>query len=82
MCDSVGTRTQDFFIKSEELYQLSYEINCGDKQIRTADTCIFSAVLYQLSYITIGGSRWTRTTEPKGADLQSAVIAAIRYFQL
>ena len=82
MCDSAATRTQDSYIKSIVLYQLSYEINCGDKQIRTADTCIFSAVLYQLSYITIGGSRWTRTTEPKGADLQSAVIAAIRYFQL
>ena len=25
-----------------------------------------------------GGGRWTRTTEPEGADLQSAAIAAMR----
>ena len=28
--------------------------------------------------ITCGG-RWTRTTEPLGADLQSAAIATMRY---
>ncbi len=30
--------------------------------------------------ITCGG-RWTRTTEPLGADLQSAAIATMRYPQ-
>ena len=35
-------------------------------------------MLYQLSYFRICGGRWTRTTEPEGADLQSAAIAAMR----
>ena len=36
-------------------------------------------MLYQLSYFReCCGRRWTRTTEPEGADLQSAAIAAMR----
>ena len=38
-------------------------------------------MLYRLSYfrnIKLSGKRWTRTTEPEGADLQSAAIATMR----
>ena len=33
-------------------------------------------------YILVGGGKRTRTSEPEGADLQSAAIAAMRYPQL
>ena len=41
-----------------------------------------SSASTKLASSPIGGSKWTRTTEPEGADLQSAAIAAMRYSQL
>ena len=35
--------------------------------------------LFAITYILFGGGKRTRTSEPEGADLQSAAIAAMRY---
>jgi hypothetical protein len=55
LCDPAGIRTQDPYIKSVLLYQLSYGIisdsNFSDPAgIRTQDPYIKSVLLYQLSY--------------------------------
>ena len=57
----------------------------GD-EARTRDLQLGRLSLYQLSYSRVlvkanmySGGKWTRTTEPEGADLQSAAIAAMRY---
>ena len=58
VCDPAGARTQDPLIKSQVLYQLSYEIAIIYLQLsksdpagaRTQDPLIKSQVLYQLSY--------------------------------
>ena len=56
-CDLAGIRTQDPIIKSDVLYQLSYQVGafkmCFSSDlagIRTQDPIIKSDVLYQLSY--------------------------------
>gem|GEM_PF-2201712 len=56
-CDLTGARTQDPIIKSDVLYQLSYQVRIGKKVkicdltgARTQDPIIKSDVLYQLSY--------------------------------
>ena len=71
-----------------ELHRLSSAftetLRAGD-EARTRDLQLGRLSLYQLSYsrvkvknVVIGGGRWTRTTEPEGADLQSAAIATMR----
>ena len=60
LCDPAGIRTQDPYIKSVLLYQLSYRIENDSKNIsknlsdpagiRTQDPYIKSVLLYQLSY--------------------------------
>jgi|GEM_PF-2679647 hypothetical protein len=56
LCDPAGIRTQDPYIKSVLLYQLSYGISKDSKfesdpaGIRTQDPYIKSVLLYQLSY--------------------------------
>ena len=55
-------------------------LKCGaENEVRTRDPQLGRLMLYQLSYFRgCCGRRWTRTTEPEGADLQSAAIAAMR----
>ncbi len=55
-------------------------LKCGaENEVRTRDPQLGRLMLYQLSYFrNCCGRRWTRTTEPEGADLQSAAIAAMR----
>ena len=55
-------------------------LKCGaENEVRTRDPQLGRLMLYQLSYFRgYCGRRWTRTTEPEGADLQSAAIAAMR----
>ena len=57
-----------------------HRLCCGaEDEVRTRDPQLGRLMLYQLSYFRkSGGGRWTRTTEPEGADLQSAAIAAMR----
>jgi hypothetical protein len=56
LCDPAGIRTQDPYIKSVLLYQLSYRIlkrlnlESDPAGIRTQDPYIKSVLLYQLSY--------------------------------
>ena len=51
----------------------------AENEVRTRDPQLGRLMLYQLSYFReCCGRRWTRTTEPEGADLQSAAIAAMR----
>ena len=56
LCDPAGIRTQDPYIKSVLLYQLSYGIekpflkSSDPAGIRTQDPYIKSVLLYQLSY--------------------------------
>ena len=51
----------------------------AEDEVRTRDPQLGRLMLYQLSYFRgCCGRRWTRTTEPEGADLQSAAIAAMR----
>ena len=59
-CDLAGARTQDPIIKSDVLYQLSYQVEawrkwkiCDLAGARTQDPIIKSDVLYQLSYQVI-----------------------------
>ena len=58
-----------------ELHRLLFG---AEDEVRTRDPQLGRLMLYQLSYFRICGGRWTRTTEPEGADLQSAAIAAMR----
>ncbi len=59
-----------------ELHRLFYG---AEDEVRTRDPQLGRLMLYQLSYFReCCGRRWTRTTEPEGADLQSAAIAAMR----
>ena len=57
-----------------------HRLYCGaEDEVRTRDPQLGRLMLYQLSYFRkFCGGRWTRTTEPEGADLQSAAIAAMR----
>ena len=55
----------------------------AEDEVRTRDPQLGRLMLYQLSYFReCCGRRWTRTTEPEGADLQSAAIAAMRSSQV
>ena len=55
----------------------------AEDEVRTRDPQLGRLMLYQLSYFReCCGRRWTRTTEPEGADLQSAAIAAMRSSQI
>ena len=56
-----------------------HRLNGAEDEVRTRDPQLGRLMLYQLSYFRgCCGRRWTRTTEPEGADLQSAAIAAMR----
>ena len=45
---------------------------------RNTNEFVFARLARQFRHASHCGGRWTRTTEPEGADLQSAAIAAMR----
>ena len=53
-----------------------HRLNGAEDEVRTRDPQLGRLMLYQLSYFRgCCGRRWTRTTEPEGADLQSAAFS-------
>jgi hypothetical protein len=56
------------------------ETFCTPERTRTANTHLERVVTYSnLSTGAYCACTWTRTTEPKGDDLQSSAIATMRY---
>jgi hypothetical protein len=88
LCDPAGIRTQDPYIKSVLLYQLSYGIEkdslnltCDPAGIRTQDPYIKSVLLYQLSY-GIKKEPLFKTCDPAGIRTQDPYIKSVLLYQL
>jgi tetratricopeptide (TPR) repeat protein len=88
LSDPAGIRTQDPYIKSVLLYQLSYGIEkdslnltCDPAGIRTQDPYIKSVLLYQLSY-GIKKEPLFKTCDPAGIRTQDPYIKSVLLYQL
>ena len=82
----ISNRLYPPFLQLKDTSQSTYEESEGFEPPDLLQSIVFKTTSFDRSdnspYILVGGGKRTRTSEPEGADLQSAAIATMRYSQL